>query len=160
MVWGGLNGAFQVVGERLKPLRERFWQPVCPNRDHPVRKALQIATTFVLIDFAWLFFRSGSFLWGLSMLKHMVFELHPGGLFYGGWAKLGLGGAEWIVLLASLAVLIVSDLLAEKHPMRPVLAEKPLPIRWAVYLIGIFAVLIFGVYGPGFSESQFLYFQF
>ena len=160
VVWGGLNGAFQVVGERLKPLRERFWQPICPNRDHPVRKAIQIATTFVLIDFAWLFFRSGSFLWGLSMLKHMVFELHPGGLFYGGWAKLGLGGAEWIVLLASLAVLIVSDLLTEKRPMRPVLAEKPLPVRWAVYLIGIFAVLIFGVYGPGFSESQFLYFQF
>lgn len=160
VVWGGLNGAFQVAGEWLRPLRERLWQPICPDRDHPVRRAVQIVTTFVLIDFAWLFFRSGSFRWGCGMLRHMVVNLHPGGLFYGGWMKLGLGGAEWIVLIVSLAVLIASDLLTAKRPMRPVLAAKPLPVRWAVYLIGIFAVLIFGVYGPGFSESQFLYFQF
>ncbi len=160
VVWGGLNGLFQVVGERLRPLRERFWAPICPNRDHPVRKAIQIVTTFVLIDFAWLFFRSGSFRWGCAMLRHMVIAFHPGGLFYGGWQALGLSGPEWIVLLVSLALLIASDVLTAKRPMRPVLAAQPLPIRWAVYLIGIFAVLIFGVYGPGFSESQFLYFQF
>lgn len=160
VVWGGLNGLYQVLGERLAPLRERFWRPICPDRDHPVRKAIQIATTFVLIDFAWLFFRSGSFRWGLSMLRHMVTSFHPGGLFYGGWEKLGLSGANWIVLLVSLGLLIAADLLTARGPVRPRLTAKPLPIRWAVYLAGIFAVLIFGVYGPGFSESQFIYFQF
>ncbi|MGN0994158.1 MAG: MBOAT family O-acyltransferase, partial [Butyricicoccus sp.] len=159
VVWGGLNGLYQVLGEWLAPLRERFWRPICPDRDHPVRKAIQIATTFVLIDFAWLFFRSGSFRWGLSMLRHMVTSFHPGGLFYGGWEKLGLSGANWIVLLVSLGLLIAADLLTARGPVRPRLTAKPLPIRWAVYLAGIFAVLIFGVYGPGFSESQFIYFQ-
>lgn len=160
VVWGGLNGLYQVVGEWLAPVRERFWRPICPDRDHPVRRAIQIATTFVLIDFAWLFFRSGSFRWGLSMLRHMVTSFHPGGLFYGGWEKLGLSGANWIVLLVSLGLLIAADLLTARGPVRPRLTAKPLPIRWAVYLAGIFAVLIFGVYGPGFSESQFIYFQF
>ena len=160
VVWGGLNGLYQVVGEWLAPVRERFWRPICPDRDHPVRRAIQIATTFVLIDFAWLFFRSGSFRWGLSMLRHMVTSFHPGGLFYGGWEKLGLNGANWIVLLVSLGLLIAADLLTARGPVRPRLTAKPLPIRWAVYLAGIFAVLIFGVYGPGFSESQFIYFQF
>ena len=60
----------------------------------------------------------------------------------------------------SLGLLIAADLLTARGPVRPRLTAKPLPIRWAVYLAGIFAVLIFGVYGPGFSESQFIYFQF
>lgn len=160
VVWGGLNGLYQVVGEWLAPVRERFWRPICPNRDHPVRKALQIATTFVCIDFAWLFFCSGSFRWGLAMLRHMVTDFRLPELLQGGWMELGLNGVGWMVLLLSLAALVVSDCLTARRPMRPVLTAQPLPIRWTIYLLGLFAVLLFGVYGPGFSESQFLYFQF
>ena len=160
VAWGGLNGLYQVLGERLAPLRERFWRPLCPDRDHPLRRALQILTTFALIDFAWLFFRAGSFRWGLGMLRHLLTAFHPGGLLSGGWKQLGLNSPGWIAALVSLAVLIASDFASARGPVRPRLTAKPLPVRWAVYLAGIFAVLIFGVYGPGFSESQFLYFQF
>ena len=37
---------------------------------------------------------------------------------------------------------------------------QPLPYRWAVYYTAVFAVLIFGVWGPGYSAANFVYFQF
>ena len=33
----------------------------------------------------------------------------------------------------------------------------PLPIRWVIYLVGFAAILGFGVYGPGFDASTFIY---
>ena len=35
-----------------------------------------------------------------------------------------------------------------------------LPARWVCYLLAVYVILIFGIYGPGFSTSQFIYFQF
>ena len=32
--------------------------------------------------------------------------------------------------------------------------------RWLIYFAAIFGILIFGVYGPGYDASQFIYFQF
>ena len=44
--------------------------------------------------------------------------------------------------------------------VRDYLLRLPLPVRWVCYLVSIYLILIFGIYGPGFSESQFIYFQF
>ncbi|MDY3873122.1 MAG: hypothetical protein SOZ30_08150 [Roseburia lenta] len=39
-------------------------------------------------------------------------------------------------------------------------AKKALPVRWILYLVLLFAVLICGVYGPGYDASSFIYGQF
>ena len=33
-------------------------------------------------------------------------------------------------------------------------------LRWLICYAAIFGILIFGVYGPGYDASQFIYFQF
>ena len=40
------------------------------------------------------------------------------------------------------------------------LAARALPIRWAAMLGGTIAVLLLGVWGSGFSEASFIYFNF
>ena len=71
------------------------------------------------------------------------------------WMSALLAGA------LALAALLIGDLLKEHlGEVRPYLARLPLPVRWVVYLVGLFVVLLFGMYGPGFSEAQFIYFQF
>ena len=40
------------------------------------------------------------------------------------------------------------------------LARQNIWFRWLVYYGLIFAVLIFGIYGPGYDASTFIYFQF
>ena len=44
--------------------------------------------------------------------------------------------------------------------MREYIDKKPMLIRWAVYLALFLAVLILGVYGPGYDASVFIYREF
>jgi hypothetical protein len=44
--------------------------------------------------------------------------------------------------------------------VRGIIARQQFPFRWVVYLAAIAAVLVFGMYGPGFNMSSFIYAQF
>ena len=160
VVWGGLNGAYQVVGEILAPARERACQALGVRRDRPLWAAVRTAFTFCLVDFAWLFFRASSFSAALGMIAHAArsFRLSalPGQLF-----SLGLDGANLLAALLAVAALLAADLFRERRgPLRPLITRRCLPVRWACYLAGALTVLIFGIYGPGYDAAAFIYFQF
>jgi hypothetical protein len=58
-------------------------------------------------------------------------------------------------------VLIAVGVLKERGVrLREALSRQQLWFRWLVYLAAVFAVLLLGVYGPGFEASAFIYFQF
>ena len=44
--------------------------------------------------------------------------------------------------------------------IRDMLMEKKLRVQWACIFVGIFAVIIFGFYGPGMDPAEFVYMQF
>ena len=72
----------------------------------------------------------------------------------------GLDRDNFLLVLVAITVLFVADLLEEKIPLRKALAKQNIVFRYCVILLGIFAVLIFGVYGPQFNASEFIYEQF
>ena len=160
VVWGGLNGAYQVLGEMLSPVREGVCRVLRVNRKGLLWRGGQTVFTFCLIDFAWLFFRAPSFSAARGMLAHTLrnFQLSalPGQLL-----NLKLNGPNFLAALAGVGVLLTADLLQERlGPLRPRLVRLALPVRWAFYLAAVLAVLIFGVYGPGYDARAFAYFQF
>lgn len=161
VVWGGLNGAYQIIGSILAPVRENICAMLHINRQRPFWMLLRILCTFCLIDFAWLFFRVESFSAAMDMLRHTIANFQPMAIMGPALFELGLSKPDFLVAGAAILVLIIADLLKERFgSLRPYLTKRPLPVRWAVYLVGILTVLIFGIYGPGYSESQFIYFQF
>lgn len=160
VVWGGLNGAYQVAGEILSPFREKMSRILHIRRDRTLWQAGRTLFTFCLVDFAWLFFRAPSFSAARGMLSHMVgsFQLSalPGQLL-----SLNLDAPNFLVALASLGVLFTADLLRERcGPLRPRITRLALPVRWGLYLCAVLTVLIFGIYGPGYDARAFAYFQF
>ena len=64
------------------------------------------------------------------------------------------------MLVCSLAVLLVVSIMQESFKVREWLSRQMLWLRWAVYLLAFFATLVFGVYGPGYNASSFIYMQF
>ena len=161
VVWGGLNGGYQLVGSLLKPARDTVCRALHIHRERPFWVVLRTAFTFCLVDFAWLFFRAPSMRTALGMIAHTVREFRLTELLRGGLLTLGLGKADLLVAVAAILVLIAADLLQEKYgSLRHYVTERSLPVRWAVYLVGVLAVLVLGIYGPGYAESQFIYFQF
>ena len=69
--------------------------------------------------------------------------------------------AQMVVLTLSILLLFAVDTLKDrgKDVARLVLSQG-IWFRWAVYLGLLFAILIFGVYGNVYEQTQFIYFQF
>lgn len=161
VVWGGLNGAYQVAGEVLRPLREGLCRLLRIRREGAVWRWVRRAFTFCLVDFSWLFFRASTFSQARAMLARVAGDFRPAGLAGGALFELGLDRPNVWLALAAVGVLAAADLLQERWgPLRPRLTRQVLPVRWAVYLAGVLAVLVFGIYGPGYDARAFTYFQF
>lgn len=161
VVWGMLNGLYQIVGDATKKARLAISEKMGLDRNVFSNKLLKVIVTFALVDFSWIFFRAGSFTAALTMIKNMFAEFNPWVLTDGTLFKLGLNSADMFVLLVSLGVLFVMSVLKYKGMnIRKTLAKQGIWFRYFVYLAGIFAVLVWGIYGPAYDASQFIYFQF
>ncbi len=156
VLWGFLNGLYQVIEDICKPLKKKFFH----GKENMLTKLLHMILTFILIDISWVFFRATTSD-GIHILKK-IFTIKRG--WFGGKAAiagLGMSYPMIIVLLAALCVLFIVDLCRyNKMQLLIWLDQKNFVIRWIVYFALIFAILIFGIYGPTFDASQFIYFQF
>ena len=71
---------------------------------------------------------------------------------------MGLDGRNLILLLSAIAVFFLVSVLQENGiEIRSSLSKKPLPVRWLVFFSLITAIAVFGVYGEGYSASEFVY---
>ena len=52
------------------------------------------------------------------------------------------------------------SMLQEKGGLRTRIAGYNLGFRWAIYYIAIIALIVFGIYGPGYDASNFVYMGF
>lgn len=161
VIWGCLNGAYQVLGEWLKPLKRKMIKLFQVDVNAFSHRLLRMLTTFVLVDISWIFFRA-TFMQGVEILKR-IFGLAEGAWFTWGnnLEAMGLTTQTRNLLVVSLVILLIADICKYRGiKMIDWLCKQGIWLRWLVYYAAIFGILIFGVYGPGFDASQFIYFQF
>jgi len=90
--------------------------------------------------------------------KQIFSELRLWVLFDSSLYNYGLGRREfWMVLLFTAALIYVEALKERGVHLREAVAGKPIVLRWCVYYALIFAILIFGFYGPGYNATDFIY---
>ena len=117
----------------------------------------RILRTFFLVCIGDLFFRAASVGDAFSMLGAAVSVWNPYILWNGELLTLGLDGIEMIIAAAALLVLWMVSLMQRREAVRDRVARKPLPVRWIIWYALLFAVILFGCYGPGFSAGEFIY---
>lgn len=165
VVWGALNGLYQVVGSLLVPLRKGVERRL-GLREEPgaLRRIWKRLVTFALVDFAWLFFRANRFLTGVGMIRQGLKD--PGlaalkdPLAMITVDNLGMGRKDFLVMLVALVVLAAVDTLRQRVDLKAALDRRSIVVRYAVYYVILFTILIFGIYGPEFNAASFIYFQF
>ena len=151
IVWGALHGIYSIIHSMLTSKTNNI------NK----HKYLKIVGTFILVDFAWLFFRANSVRHAFRLIKKMVLELDVFSLFnYEMAISMGMELLDIAVLVIALLILVIVDLTNERVKYGKKIIILPLWIRWCVFYIMIFTILIFGYYGPGFNAAQFIYAQF
>lgn len=159
IIWGFLHGFYQVAGDLLKPTREYFIEKFNINRNGFFHKLSQITIVFILVDFAWIFFRANTFRDAIGIIKNM-FVFNPWVLFDGSLYNLGLDQKDFIVGILAIFILIIVSLLRRNTRLINLIGKQSIIVRWTFYFTFLYSILIFGIYGPGYAAQQFIYFQF
>lgn len=160
VLWGGLNGLYQVIGEILKPVREYLVQKFHICRESFSHHILKVIATFAMVDFAWLFFRAGSIGKSIEVMKNML-HFNPVILLDGSLYTLGLNEKEFHFLLYALTILAIADYFKfKKINVLNKLQQQGMWFRSLAFALLFCAVILFGVFGPDYEASQFIYFQF
>lgn len=162
VVWGGLHGLFQIIGNITKPCREKLTAKYQLKTDCFSHRLLQTAVTFLLVAFAWIFFRADSIADALHYIGRIFTRPTPWILFNGGLYELGLNQLEMNILLFSLLILVFFDYVQYKKELSVdvFLMRQNLWFEWTVMILLILMIFVFGQYGPTFDAQQFIYFQF
>lgn len=161
VIWGLLHGSFQVIGQMSRSFRDRIADFLHINQQHKLYFLGQIIFTYLLVNFAWIFFRAPNLTVALAVIKGSLTDFDLAFLRDGTIFNLGIGRADFYLLLISLLlVFIVSIIQYQQISIREKFFQQNIVLRWAISLGLIFSIIILGVYGPGYSASQFIYFQF
>ena len=125
-------------------------------------KLVQTTLTFLLVTLAWVLFRADSLRDAGSYMYRMCTRLRPIHFVSTRLVYEGFDQIEWGILLGALLVLFLVSLVKfNKHlTLDLFLAEQSLWFRWLVLYGLLFAIIIFGEYGPKYSPQAFIYFQF
>ncbi|MDD2484793.1 MAG: MBOAT family protein, partial [Eubacteriales bacterium] len=122
---------------------------------------VQILITYCLANFAWIFFRAPDIESAFGIIENMTALWNPWYVTYGGLYRLGLPNEEVFVLLFAIAILFIASVIQYRGVcIREWFGKQFFVFRWIAVLALIFSIILFGVYGPGYSESEFIYFQF
>ena len=155
VVWGLLNGLYQVMGQITAPVRDKLWSRVGVKPCGALRHGVQTLIAFILVTTAWVFFKASSLSNAWAVLN---------GMFHGpAWVGLSMGLDRWELLIAAggLLLLLLVDLLSRKRDLPTDYLNLPRLVRWCVVWALLFSCLIFGSYGSGYAAQDFLYgFQF
>jgi len=147
VIWGALNGLYQIIGDLATPIKNKL----------PLPKALNILITFGLTTIAWIFFKAESLSSALYIVK-TIFTLGGGAVDAGletfGFTELSfMAPLIGVIILAMVEIsLSYSDFLKNAH--------KNIVLRYVLYFALISATIIFGAYGSGYQAQDFVYFQF
>ena len=155
VIWGLLHGVYQVVGTLTIGVRNRLVEKCGKAPKDPSVRAVRRVITFVLVSFAWIFFRANS-VSELGVLLNRLFTK-----FVSPTETLGLLGVDLagiLTLIFSIGILILLDRMLDYEEKNPV---SEIMVKQGAFLYIIWAVLI--CWMLLFSKdilSTFIYFQF
>lgn len=149
VLWGLIHGIFNILEDSFKGITKNI-------SNNFIYKNIRRLITFVVAVISFVIFRSKNIgaakAFILGILKRQAGTLD---------ASIAFPYEDTVILLIAIAMLIVIDILIyNKVNMVERIEKRSLIIRWPIYIFLLVVILIFGIYGPGYSEAQFIYFQF
>lgn len=162
VVWGGLHGCFQIIGDVLRPYKKKLADRWHIHSESLGYRLWQCCVTFLLIAGALVFFRSPSLTDALGYMGRIVSCTDFGTLADGSLFAFGLGRAEMLTAVLAILLLLCVDLIRYYKSMQldEYLNTRPIWLRWGAYLFLLGAIVIFGIYGTTYDAAEFIYFQF
>ena len=171
IVWGILHGLYRIAEELLNKgciwWKKRKESVVNDHRQYEKLKkqvwnVLKVIITFVLVDIAWIFFRAETLGQALDICERMILCKPDLSVFCNGTLfTLGLDAKDFGVAIVAVLILFIVDAMQYAGVnLYDLYRRRNVIVRTVAVYVMIFALLIWGIYGPGYDAAQFIYFQF
>ena len=156
---------FLTLGDLLAPYMAKVYAFLHIKTDTFSFRLAQSVKTYCIYAVGALFFRAETLKEAFSFLAGLISmfwkgEANPWIWVDGSLNQLGLDYKDMQVLIYAVLIVLGVDLLSEhlkEKTVRQWIAEQNLIFRWVVYILGFFAVLTFGIYGPEYNAQAFIY---
>ena len=181
IIWGIIHGIYQIIEDFIKKLVNLLNLNIDFNKS--CYRYLKIFVNFQLVNIAWIFFRVNRLSDAFIILKRIIRGFDIGASFglkrapdYAwrtvsgmnlmtsvdkSYLNLGLNEENILLLMIAVFIALVVDIsIVKKKGIIAWIDEQDIWFRWLVYIIGIFVVLTFGIYGSAYNATGFIYANF
>ena len=159
VIWGALHGSFLIFAIIFAQPKEKINQFI-KNRNIFLNKIFDVSITFILVAFAWIFFRSNNIndaIYVISNLNFNVSELLNLDELSMQFRGLGLFKEDIIKCMFLILMLCLYSTYERSEDVWKKLQKKPRWIRWSIYYILVYGILFVA---PHSNVNNFIYFQF
>ncbi len=161
VIWGLIHAIFRVFEIVTKNHKKKLYKKFNLNTKSKPFKFMQVIMTFLLVCFTYIFFRSENLTQAFSIIEKIFTNFNFNLIFTEEFFDYGLDIFDLYVAGVSLLVLFIADyLIYNSVDVYKFIIEKNRVFRWIFYWIVILVIVVFGVYGPNYDASPFIYFQF
>ena len=156
IVYGLYNGMIIAISSLLEPLYQKLYSVTRIDKQSNGMKLFRIIRTFLLVNIGWYFDCAGS-MKSAMMLFANTFKKTSAIIENGTF--LGLSVYQYAIMLTGCAVLSLVSLAQERGiKVRERIDVLPLPVRWLLWIVLIYAIPLLGHYSQG--AGGFMYAQF
>lgn len=142
IVWGCMHGVCQIIEKALGLNKRQVYNSWV--------KAMRVVITFLVINFAWIFFRMPTLSDAWGVMKRILDLSLPFNIYIGDERNL-------VFSLIGIGLLIIKDIRDEFFPNKlPLMNSRFCFIRWSSYIFVLITIMITGVFGA----DQFIYANF
>lgn len=143
VVWGIWHGIAQIIEKAIGQQKCDYGR---------IGKTVKILITFLLVNFAWIFFRMPSVSEAIGVIERIFDYTLPMNIFIGSDGK--TGPVLWVLCVG---MIFIKDYFDEYHPNKLILFEnKKRIVRWSAYIMVFLMIMLTGVFGA----DQFIYVNF
>lgn len=140
IVWGIWHGLFQIVEKILGQQKCDYgW----------FGKSIKIVVTFLLVNFAWIFFRMPTLTDACGVIGRIFDFSLPKTFFSDSMTTM-------FFMVLGIAILLFKEILDEFSPVMKARIMRPIWLRWGAYVVILSLILLAGVLG----SDQFIYANF
>ena len=160
IMWGIMNFVVIMISQEMEPLYRRFHEKF-HVKEKKVYGVFEILRTIFVMSCLRMFDCYRDVPLTFKMFGNMFTNFRISSLTGEAFLGLGLSAADYVLLLACLVILItVSCIQEKKGSVRDLIFAGPASMKYLVFAALVIFVVIFGAYGIGYDQSQFIYNQF
>ncbi|MCR5336953.1 MAG: MBOAT family protein, partial [Lachnospiraceae bacterium] len=142
----------------LEPAGDKLLGFLHLEKDNRIVTVFRVLRTWFVIFLGELFFRANSLKDAFVMLSNVPRDFHIRMLWDGEALHWGLDKADWLIVGVGFLCVIIVNILREKgRDILQELVSGPIVLRWVLASALIFVIVMFGLYGPGYTEVDMIY---